>query len=174
MMTQTRRSRVRAAGLALCGIAVLATTACSATALAAPAGPAASAGSRQPPAAVPVVVNCPGQAQTRPGQYLLTCTVGPYFSGLRWATWGPSSALASGTYAVDDCSPTCVGGHFHGFPVLVVLWDVQPRPGHAGERYFTEMTVICTGNHSYQAGGKLYRLPQTWTSQLWQSIGRLA
>jgi hypothetical protein len=168
MMTQPRRARVRAAGLALCGIAVLATTACSATASAAPAGPAG------PAATAPVVVNCPGQAQTRPGQYLLTCTLGPVLTGLRWADWGSSSALASGTYAVDDCSPTCVGGHFHGFPVLVVLWDVKPRPGHAGERYFTEMTVIYTGSHSYRADGKLYRLPQTWTSALWQSVGRLA
>ena len=167
-MIQTRRARVTAAGLALCGITVLATAACSATASAAPAG------SRQPAAIGPVVVNCPGQAQTRPGQYLLTCTLGPYFSGLQWATWGSSSALARGTYAVDDCSPSCVGGHFHGFPVLAVLWDVQPRPGHAGERYFTEMTVIYTGNHSYRAGGKLYRLPQTWTFTLWQSLGRPA
>ena len=169
MMTQLTSGRVRAAVLARFGAAVLAATACSATASAAPAARQAAAGT-----SVPVVVNCPGQAQTRPGQYLLTCTVGAYLTGLHWAAWGASSALASGTYAFDDCVPNCVGGHGHNLAALVVLWDVQPWPGHAGERYFTQMTVIYTGNRSYQAGGTLHQLPQTSTFTLWQSLGRPA
>jgi len=169
MMTQLTGGRVRAAALALCGAAVLATTACSAAASTAPAARPAAAST-----SVPVVVNCPGQAQARPGQYLLTCTVGASFTGLRWDTWGSSSALASGTYAFDDCVPTCVGGHGHNVAALVVLWDVQPWPGHAGERYFTQMTVVHTGNRSYQAGGTLHQLPQTSTFTLWQSLGHPA
>ena len=169
MMTQHSGGRVRAAVLALCGAAVLATAACSAAAPAAPAARQAAAGT-----AVPVVVNCPGQAQIRPGQYLLTCTLGPYLAGLHWATWGSSSALASGTYAFDDCVPNCVGGHGHSVAALVVLWGVQPWPGHVGERYFTRMTVVDTGNRGYQAGGTQYQLPQTFTFPLWQSLGHPA
>jgi hypothetical protein len=163
MMTQPKGGRVRAAALAVCGIAVLATAACSA------AAPASSAGSRQPAeaASVPLLVNCGQQVPTRPSHYYDGCLNGPFFTGLHWATWGSSSALASGTYTVDDCVPNCVAGHYYGYPVLVVLWDVQPRPGHTGERDFTRMTVIYTGNRS----GKLSHLPQTWTASLTQYGG---
>ncbi len=60
MMTQPERGRVRAAALALCGIALLATTACSAaTASAAPAGsrPAAAVLAR-----IPSQVSCRSSA----------------------------------------------------------------------------------------------------------------
>ena len=57
MMTQSNRSRVRAAALALCGIALLATAACSAA-----TASAASAGSRQAAAVLPRI---PSQVSCR-------------------------------------------------------------------------------------------------------------
>jgi hypothetical protein len=157
MMIQPKGGRCRAAALALCGIAVIATAACS------PAAPVSPAGTPSV-----VMFNCGGQAQIRPGQYDVTCTVGVSLAALRWATWGSSAALASGSYAFDDCVPNCVGGHGHTVSALAVLWDVQPLPGHAAERYFTRLTIIYTGNRSYRAGGKLYQLPQTLTIPLSQ------
>ena len=38
-------------------------------------------------------------------------------------------------------------------------------------RYFTELTIIATGNRSYTAGGKTYQQPQTLTIPLSQHGG---
>jgi len=163
MTAQPARRRLRAAALALCGLAVIATTAC--------AGAASAASARQQQAAavtsVPVVVSCGGKTQVRPGEYILACGDGGALAeGLNWAAWGSSSALASGTYALNDCTPDCAAGHFDAFPALVVLWGSQSLPGHAGVRYFTQVTIIYTGNRSYTQDGKRYQLPQTQTDPL--------
>jgi hypothetical protein len=173
MRTQpARNGRARAAAAALCGIAMIATAACAAPT------PATTAAARQPAVAdvaaagVPVVVDCAVHGRTRPGQYPLACASGgAYLSGLHWASWGPSAAFAEGVSSLDDCVPTCAGGHGHSFPVLVALWRAEPWPGHAGQRYFTRVTVIYTGHHSYRAGGKLHELPATATYPLSSSGG---
>ncbi|HXP19860.1 MAG TPA: hypothetical protein VN840_09475 [Streptosporangiaceae bacterium] len=174
MTTHSTRSRVKTAALALCGIAVIATAGCGTAASAASLGHSAAPAGQHAAgtSAVPVVVTCGEATQVRPSSYILPCAGGiPYVSALNWSAWGSSSALASGTYNLDDCIPNCVGGHGHSFPALVVLWDVQPLPGHSGERYFTELTIIATGNRSYTAGGKTYQLPQTLTIPLSQHGG---
>ena len=167
MTTQPMRGRTRAA-LALCGIAALAAAACAAPALnAATRSQQSAAVTSVPAAGLPVVVDCAMQAQTRPGQFVLACADGgASLSGLHWASWGSSAAFADGTSTLNDCVPTCVAGHGHSFPALVALWGAQPRPGHAGERYFTRMTIIYTGSRAYHAGGKLYHLPPTVTEPL--------
>jgi hypothetical protein len=167
MTTRTTRGRVRAAAIALGGIAAIATTACAAST-------SATAATRQQPlavtataAGVPVVVDCAAHGQTRPGEYILACADGnASLAGLRWAAWGSSAAFADGTSSFNDCVPSCVAGHGHSFPVLVALWRPEPLPGHAGERYFTRLTIIYTGNRTYHAGGKLYHLPATTTDPL--------
>ena len=162
------RSLRKVAALALCGIAVVATAACGAAASAATVGEQWASTTT----AVPVVVSCGMKTQVRPGSYTLACADGNvYVSALNWTAWGSSSALASGTYAFNDCTPNCLSGHGHTLPALVVLWGAQPLPGHAGVRYFTEMTVIFTGNRSYTAGGKAYKEPQTLTVPLLQYGG---
>jgi hypothetical protein len=167
MTAQPARRYLKTAALALAGLAMLATTACTA-ASAAPVSPA----QEHAAANVPVVVSCGMKIQTRPGSYVLACADGnAYVSGLSWTAWGSSSALASGTYAFNDCTPSCVAGHGHTFPALVVLWGAQALPGHAGVRYFTEMTAIFTGNRAYTAGGKTYHLAQTTTIPLSQYGG---
>jgi hypothetical protein len=168
MTIRSSRGRVRAAVLALCGIAVIATVAVSVSAS------ATTSGRQQTPvaSALPVVVACGMKEQIRPGVYVLPCAdANAYLSGLRWSTWGPSTALASGTYAFNDCVPSCVAGHGHSFPALAVLWRVQPLPGHHDVRYFTRLTIIYTGNRSYRAGGKLHHLAQTATYPLSQYGG---
>ena len=46
---------------------------------------------------------------------------------------------------INDCTPTCVGGTFHKFPVITVLWRVRPRPHHSGQMMLTRATIIYTG-----------------------------
>ena len=166
--TQPARGRVRAAAIVLGGVAAIATAGCAASAQ-------ATAAARQQPLAVtaaaagsvPVVVDCAVHAQTRPGQYVLACgDGGAYLAGLRWATWGSSAAFADGISTFSDCVPNCVAGHGRSFPVLVALWRPEPRPDHAGERYFTRLTIIHTGSRAYSVGGNLYHLPVTATYPL--------
>jgi hypothetical protein len=171
MTAQPARRRVKAAALALAGIAVLATTAWAAAASAATSGRSAESAGRQSTAS-PVVVNCQQKTQVRPGSIILACADGNAYAGsLNWSAWGSSSALASGTYAFNDCTPNCLSGHGHKFAALVVLWGVRALPGHSGVRYFSEMTMVFTGNRSYTADGKKYQLSQTMTLPLSQFGG---
>jgi hypothetical protein len=118
-------------------------------------------------ASKPVVINCTGHTQTRPGHYTLACADGNSYVGhLSWAARGPAAAFGQGTYTFNDCVPDCVSGHFHSFAVLTALWRAQALPHHAGTRYFTRMTIIYSGTHRYRAGGKTYRLPGTQTFPL--------
>jgi len=171
MNTQPVRGRARGVAVTLCGVAAIATAACAA------AASATAAATRRPAAVtaavgVPVVVDCAGQPQTRPGQYTLACADGyASVTGLHWASWGSDAAFGEGTSTFNDCAPTCVGGHGRNFPVLVTLWRAEPRPGHPGQRYFTRLTMIYTGNRSYQADGKQYQLPLTVTDPLSQYGG---
>jgi hypothetical protein len=164
MTIHSTRSRVKTAALALCGVAVIATAGCGAAASAASLGHSATATGQHAAgtSGVPVVVACINETQIRPSSYILPCGDGEaYLAHLNWAAWGSSSALASGTYAIDTCVPDCAAGHGATFAALAVLWDVQPWPGHAGVRYFTQLTIIFTGHRSYTAGGKTYTLQQT-------------
>jgi len=166
MTTHPTPSRVKTAALALCGIvAITAAAACAPTAAAGPSQPAAVTVAAT--ARVPVLVNCAMKAQTRPRQYILACGDGNfYLDKLNWAAWGSSSAFAEGINTFNDCVPFCAAGHFHSFPVLAALWRAEPRPGHVGQRYFTRLTLIYTGNRTYSAGGKLHRFPATATYRL--------
>ena len=171
MTAQPGRRRVKVAALALAGIAMVATTAWAAAASAATSRRSAESVGRQS-SGVPVVVNCQQKTQVRPGSIILACADGNAYAGsLKWTAWGSSSALAGGTYAFNDCTPTCLSGHGHTVAALVVLWGARALPGHTGVRFFSEMTMIFTGNRSYTAGGKKYQLAQTMTLPLSQYGG---
>jgi hypothetical protein len=170
MTTRPLRTRVKAAALAVCGIAAIAAAiAASVPAIAArQSEPAIGAAA----ASVPVVIDCAGQLQVRPGQYILACgDGGARLIGLRWAAWGSSSAFVAGVFDLNDCTPTCKTGHFLRFPMLAALWRAEPLPGHPGQRYFTRLTVIYTGNRAYRARGGLHHLPATATYPLSQFGG---
>jgi hypothetical protein len=64
---------------------------------------------------------------------------------LHWTSWTSHLASGYGTYFLNDCTPTCVGGHFHTYPALVALWGSAAVKGHPSERKYTEMTLIFTG-----------------------------
>jgi hypothetical protein len=94
-----------------------------------------------------VVFDCPGQhALIRPRNFVLTCADGnAYFAKLAWASWTPGLASARGTLVLNDCTPYCAAGHFHSYPAIVVLWGSKAVPGHPGERSYTKLTAILTG-----------------------------
>jgi hypothetical protein len=167
MRIQFTRMSVKAAALAACGIVALAATTTAAASAVTAGRPQAPAVTTAAASSVPVVVNCRMHGQTRPRQYVLACADGnSYLARLRWKTWGSSAALAKGRSVFNDCTPRCVAGHFHSFPVLVALWRARPWPGHAGQRYFTRVTIIYTGRRSYRAGGTTHHLHVTVTEPL--------
>ncbi|MEU6892429.1 hypothetical protein ABZ934_11660 [Streptomyces sp. NPDC046557] len=132
------RPGARTAGL-LCTAAALAATAVPASARPAPATAA------DPPADPVVVVDCFSKAQVRPEEYLLACGDGNNnLVRLRWETWGPRVATASGTDMVNDCRPYCAAGRFHAYPVTVTLSKPEPWPDRPGVRRFTTIRLLYT------------------------------
>ena len=107
---------------------------------AAPARPAVSA-------ARTVVFDCAGQpAMVRPRTFILACADGnAYYAKLSWTSWTPGLASAKGNFVLNDCTPTCVAGHFHSYPAVVVFWGSKVVKNHPGERCYTMATQILTG-----------------------------
>jgi len=136
-------------------------------ALAAGGTSAAVAAAAHPAASHTVIVTCVGHATTRPKALTLACADGnASIFAAHWAAWRTTEAFGSATYEINDCVPYCAAGHRHKFPVLVAAWRARALPGHAGESYFSRLTLILSGNRSYQAGGQTYRLPATITIPL--------
>jgi hypothetical protein len=122
-----------------------------------PAGPA-SAVSAGPASVVSaghsvrtVVLDCLGHPRVRPGAYTIACGDGnDYLNGLSWTSWAPRLAAATGVEHVNDCVPYCAAGHFHSYPVDVVLWgSAAAGPGH--QRY-TKITMLYPGAHPPYVG----------------------
>ncbi|MCX5009817.1 hypothetical protein OG765_02285 [Streptomyces sp. NBC_00555] len=92
-----------------------------------------------------VVVDCFSQAQMRPEEYLLACGDGNNrLVGLRWDTWGPRTATATGTDMVNDCRPYCAAGRFRAYPVTVTLSNPEAWPEHPDLQRFTTIRLIYT------------------------------
>jgi hypothetical protein len=102
----------------------------------------ASAGSTQ----VVLVNNCSGKGLVKPGTYDLPGCMpsSEYLTGLKWVSW-KSVGYGSGQFAVNSCTPTCASGKYVKYPILTVLWGAKPWPKHAGQHYFSRLTVIFTG-----------------------------
>ena len=111
-----------------------------------------------------VVINCLGRTEVRPGSFTLACADGnDYLTGLSWTSWTPRLASGYGTQVVNDCLPYCAAGHFHSYPVLVVLWGRAALRGNSGTLRYTKITLIYTGARPKVLGG----YPGTVTDTLW-------
>jgi len=113
------------------------------SATAAPSRPAAGHTSIQT-----VVLDCPGvPALVRPKTFILSCADGYVQLGkLSWTSWTPGLASATGTLIRNTCTPSCVAGHFHSYPVLVIGWGKAAVKNHPGLRCYTRMTLIYPGS----------------------------
>src|SRR5260370_11467340 len=78
-----------------------------------------------------VVLNCQGRPQVRPRGFTLACADGnDDLIGLRWTSWAPGLASATGLQTVTDCVPFCPAGHSHPYPVDAVFCArAPPCPG---------------------------------------------
>jgi hypothetical protein len=152
MKLSSRRSR--ALGIAVASCAAIAAFAAAGTGLASSAAPASHS---------VVLVNC-GTAKVKPSAFTLACADGGAgLTKLHWATWKDAEAFATGTEYIKDCYPSCVAnGKFYTSPVLITVWRAVAWPGHAGQDYFSRMTIIHTGRLSRPHG----KLPLTQTYDL--------
>ena len=115
-----------------------------------------------------VVLDCPGlPALVRPKTYIFTCADGyVQLNKLAWTSWTPGLASATGTLVKNTCTPSCVAGHFHSYPVLVILWGKAAVKNHPGEQCYTRMTLIYPGSRPRG-------VPQTQTVTLPTSLPTL-
>ena len=98
-----------------------------------------------------VAINCQGGPQVRPRSFTLACADGnDYLSGLRWTSWAPGLASATGLQTVNDCVPYCAAGHFHRYAVDAVFWG-SAAAGPGSQRY-TKITLLYPGAHPPHAG----------------------
>lgn len=119
-------------------------------------------------AAAPVTLSCQGRPEERPASMLLACADGnASLTGLHWASWR-GTAQGTGTYRVNDCTPSCATGSFHRFPAQVTLADPAPLRGHHGVRYYTRITLALPGPRCYtRPGGQRACYPATYIGSLW-------
>ena len=111
-----------------------------------------------------VVISCLGRPEARPGSLTLACADGnDYLTGLSWTSWSPRLASGYGTQMENDCTPYCAAGHFHRYPVLVVLWGSAAVQNSPGTLRYTKITLIYTGARPKFFNGS----PGTVTDSLW-------
>lgn len=88
-----------------------------------------------------VVADCLGKPQVEPTQIVLACGDGnESVGGITWTGWGSRFAAGLGTAVINDCTPSCVAGRDHSYPVVVVLSGHQTcRPG--GQIAYERLTM---------------------------------
>ena len=93
-----------------------------------------------------VLLGCNNDAEVAPSG-ISNCGDGAAgLTGLHWTSWTSHLASGYGTYYLNDCTPTCAGGHFHAYPALVDLWGSAAVKGHPSERKYLQLTLVFTGN----------------------------
>jgi len=65
-------------------------------------------------------------------------------SGIDWRKWTADIALGTGFNQLDDCSPSCANGRFHGYQVRLEMW--RPRT-LSGTLVFTRLTIFYKNSH---------------------------
>ena len=92
-----------------------------------------------------ILLGCSNDAEVAPSG-ISNCGDGAVgLTALHWTSWTSHLASGYGTYFLNDCTPTCAGGHFHTYPALVALWGSAAVKGHPSERKYTQMSLIFTG-----------------------------
>jgi hypothetical protein len=96
------------------------------------------------------IVACPGggsgiQARPRikPEQIVLACAdYGTLIRMAKWTHWGDATTTTtSARLWLNDCTPDCADGTFHGEPAKAIVTRIVK---HRGVRYYTRMRVVPT------------------------------
>jgi hypothetical protein len=76
--------------------------------------------------------DCLGHPQVRPHEVVFACADDGFgFDHLKWATWGGAQAIGLGSAYANDCKPTCVAGHVHRYPAVLIASGLQRCPNGA-------------------------------------------
>jgi hypothetical protein len=95
-------------------------------------------------AASPVKINNCIKAVTRPSRMTLACGDGnTALTGLKWSSFGGSTAKGKGTLATDTCEPNCAEGKTVRYAVTVKA--TNPRTCKKGLRVYNKLTLQFTG-----------------------------
>lgn len=143
-MRFTRLRIAATAGLLTVAAATAATALAAAPASAHPAAVSLAAAKAK---TVVLVNQCSGKGQVKPSPTipLPECMPSSVFIGkASWTSWG-SVAFGAAELEVNNCTPSCAGGKFIKYPILIVLWRAEPWAGKKGEDYFSRMTWIYSG-----------------------------
>lgn len=99
------------------------------------------------PAAVrPVYIDCNKSASIRPKTLIWACGDGSETLGsLKWSQWRVGHATARGNDWLNDCTPDCVHGTWHKYPVRLDLTGARRVAGYPGERSYKRYTMTYTG-----------------------------
>jgi hypothetical protein len=86
----------------------------------------------------PVLSGCGGRLLVRPARIDFCGDGSFYLTGLSWAAWGPSGAVAAALAHQNDCVPFCAAGHYHTYAVAV--WLTRVRKCSDGRAQFTRLS----------------------------------
>jgi hypothetical protein len=99
----------------------------------------AGAGAATRPA---VSLDCLGKPTVKPAEVILACAdAGLGVRKIAWLGWGEPVAAGLGTAYANDCTPTCVAGHFHTYRAVLLLSGAQPCHGKVAYRQATVAIV---------------------------------
>jgi hypothetical protein len=94
--------------------------------------------------AVMALPDCLGKPATKPASVTLACADANFTAGkLTWTGWGNTFAAAMGSASVNDCTPSCVAGHFHTYKIVLIASGVQQCP--SGQRAYATITYAWVG-----------------------------
>lgn len=93
-----------------------------------------------------LVISCNSE-QYRPASIGIACgDGGVLLRKLKWSTWTSAHATGEGQYAINDCSPSCVNGHFRSYPIEVTLSKPKSCPKHS-HKAFTHIALVFERRH---------------------------
>ena len=104
--------------------------------------------------------DCLGRPIVEPSDVVLSCADGGFsIQKIRWIGWGESFAAGMGTGSLNDCIPDCARGHFHNYPMLLVVTGKQSCPN--GQPAYAKITYAFIGRapFSESASEATQRLP---------------
>lgn len=78
--------------------------------------------------AIGIITPCSNTVSREPSRLVASCAdANSVLTRLTWSHWGDTTAYATGVATWNDCTPTCVAGHWRSEPVTAWAWDIKNR-----------------------------------------------
>jgi len=104
--------------------------------------------------------DCQGKLLVKPASITLACGDGNFYAEkLKWTGWGEAFAAATGAGKVNDCQPNCAAGHFHSYPMLLMVACSQMCGGHPA---YARVVYAFIGRSPYPQSTKVEDSTQTF------------